>query len=135
MIFVSRLGRAALLLATAFAAGAPAVTAQESPCARANTDPVELQKTLTGTDKLPEVFRDDNYLALQDKSTWAVWTFTQPSNPAHPAVVCRRPVQEGDTITLDMVINCKGDGRACAQLDQDFRALNAKMAQEMNAKK
>jgi hypothetical protein len=50
-------------------------------------------------------------------------------------VVCRRPVRDGDSITLDMVINCKGEAKACAQLDTDFRKLNARMAQEMKGKK
>lgn len=109
----------------------PALSA-ESPCARANGDPVALLAELTEKDKLPEVFRDAAYVALQDKSTWAMWTFTLPGQRAHPAVVCRRPVQEGDVITLDMVVNCKGEPNACVGLSQEFKALNAIMAQEMN---
>lgn len=135
MMNVSRCGVAALVFATTVGFAAGGAWADTSPCARANTDPEKLQSELSGTDKLPEVFRDDKYVALQDKSTWAMWTFTLPTHPAHPAVVCRRPVREGDSITLDMVVNCNGTPKACAQLDQDFRALNARMAQEMKAKK
>lgn len=135
MMIVSRRALAALLLACTLGLGAGGALAEPSPCERANTDPVELQTILTETDKLPETFRDDNYVAFQDKSTWSMWTFTLPSHAAHPAVVCRRPVREGDTITLDMVINCKGAEKACAQLDTDFRALNARMALEMKNEK
>lgn len=135
MMNVSRRGVVALVFAVAVGISAGKALADDSPCARANTDPGTLQSELTSTGKLPEVFRDDQYVALQDKSTWAMWTFTLPSHPAHPAVVCRRPVREGESITLDMVVNCKGESKACAQLDQDFRALNARMAQEMKAKK
>lgn len=110
----------------------PRAVASESPCARANGDPVALLAELTGKDKLPEVFRDAAYVALQDKSTWAMWTFTLPGHRAHPAVVCRRPVQEGDVITLDMVFTCNGEPNACVGLSQEFKALNAIMAQEMN---
>jgi hypothetical protein len=106
--------------------------ASESPCARASGDPVALLSELTEKDRLPEVFRDQAYVALQDKSTWAMWTFTLPGHRAHPAVVCRRPVQEGDVITLDMVITCNGEPDACVGLSQEFKALNAIMAQEMN---
>lgn len=134
-MFVSRNSLAALLLLTGLGVSTGAAAAEPSSCERANSDPVELQTAIAERDKLPEVFRDDNYVAFQDKETWAMWTFTLPTHPAHPAVVCRRPVREGDSITLDMVINCQGDEKSCAQLDQDFRALNAKMAREMNAKK
>lgn len=123
----------ALVAALAFAAlAASPAPAADSPCARANGDPVALLAELTEKDKLPEVFRDAAYVALQDKSTWAMWTFTLPGQRAHPAVVCRRPVQEGDVITLDMVITCKGEPNACVGLSQEFKALNAIMAQEMN---
>lgn len=124
---------AAIVAALALAAlAAPPARSADSPCARANGDPVALLAELTEKDKLPEVFRDAAYVALQDKSTWAMWTFTLPGQRAHPAVVCRRPVQEGDVITLDMVVNCKGEANACVLLSQEFKALNAIMAQEMS---
>lgn len=126
---------AALLLASGLGIGAGSAIAEPSLCERANADPGKLQSELTDSDKLPEVFRDNDYVALQDKATWAMWTFTLPTHPAHPAVVCRRPVTEGDTITLDMVINCQGEVNACRQLDLDFRALNARMADEMKKQK
>ena len=125
-----------LAAAVVLAAGICSAAAQGSPCARANeADPVELLGELTEQDKLPEVFRDPAYVALQDKATWAMWTFTREGQPAHPAVVCRRPVQEGDVITLEMVVTCKGGESACVQLTQEFRALNAIMAMEMNKPK
>jgi|SRR5690606_41230642 len=133
---VTRSALAVLLFAIGLGAHAGTGMAEPSLCERANSAaPGKLQSELAEGEKLPEVFRDDKYVAFQDKETWAMWTFTLPTHPAHPAVVCRRPVQEGETITLDMVINCQGETTACNQLDVDFRALNARMAAEMNKKK
>lgn len=112
------------------------LAADDTPCARAsNAEPAQLLAELTEKDKLPEVFRDAAYVALQDKTTWTMWTFTREGQPSHPAVVCRRPVREGDVITLEMVITCKGEEKACFVLSQEFKALNAIMAQEMNKPK
>lgn len=102
-------------------------SAAPSDCTQASGDPTALFKQLTEVDKLPEVHRDASYIALQDKETWAMWTFTREGLPAHPAVVCRRPVKNGDQITLEMVFGCKGEEKACAQLEQDFKELNARM--------
>lgn len=41
--------------------------------------------------KAEETFRDSQYLAYRDAAD-ITWTFTQPANSAHPAVVCRRIV-------------------------------------------
>ena len=102
-------------------------SAAPSDCTLASGDPTALFKQLTEVDKLPEVHRDASYIALQDKETWAMWTFTRDGMPAHPAVVCRRPVKNGEQITLEMVFGCKGEEKACAQLEQDFKELNARM--------
>ncbi len=114
------------VLALSVSATLPA-SAAPSDCALASGDPTALFKQLTEVDKLPEVHRDASYIALQDKETWAMWTFTREGMPAHPAVVCRRPVKNGEQITLEMVFGCKGEEKACAQLEQDFKELNARM--------
>ncbi|MEO1281147.1 MAG: hypothetical protein AAFV69_05365 [Pseudomonadota bacterium] len=113
----------------------PVATASEgkvSPCAEASKmAPDALYKVLTDERKLPEVHKDASYIALQDKATFAMWTFTQESQAAHPAVVCRVPLKEGDTITLDMVVNCAGPEKACSQLEFDFKELNRRMQLEV----
>lgn len=105
------------------------------PCSRAADDPVALFKELTDVAKLTEVHRDASYIALQDKKTWAMWTFTREGQAAHPAVVCRRPVVNNKEITLEMVVGCKGEEKACAVLKQEFSELNARMQLEVNGKK
>lgn len=118
------------ILAAAMAFSAiPLLPASAAPsdCSLASGDPTALFKQLTEVDKLPEVHRDASYVALQDKESWAMWTFTREGMPAHPAVVCRRPVKNGEQITLEMVFGCKGEEKACAQLEQDFKELNARM--------
>ncbi|MDX2289689.1 MAG: hypothetical protein NW217_12810 [Hyphomicrobiaceae bacterium] len=118
--------------------GTPATTlaaAEPTVCGRAaNADPAVLLPALRDGDKLPEVFRDKSYVALQDKATWAMWTFTVDGNPAHPAVICRIPLRQGAEITLDMVITCKGEQTACAKMEQEFKALNAMMEAEIRGK-
>jgi len=105
-----------------------------SVCERANGDAGKLLEQLRDVEKLPEVHRDASYIAFQDKKTWAMWTFTREGLPAHPAVVCRRPVQDGQDITLEMVIGCAGEDKACTQLRQDFGELNARMQLEIENK-
>ncbi|MEO1205759.1 MAG: hypothetical protein AAFV45_05450 [Pseudomonadota bacterium] len=110
-------------------------TSSSSACAEASSmTPSELFKLLKDERKLEQVHKDASYIALQDKATFAMWTFTQDSQAAHPAVVCRVPLKEGDTITLDMVVNCEGPKKACDQLEYDFKELNRRMQMEVEKK-
>jgi hypothetical protein len=38
----------------------------------------------------------------QSQAKDTIWTFTVPGHPAHPSVVCRRPVQDGAQLRLQM---------------------------------
>lgn len=101
-------------------------------CGRDWAKPEDLLKQLAEVEKLPVVHRDQYYVAYQDPKTTTMWTFTLPGIPAHPAVVCRQPVKDGDMMKLHMDVNCNGDERACDALVQDFRRLNSQMAKAMN---
>ncbi|MEM1371228.1 MAG: hypothetical protein AAGG72_03250 [Pseudomonadota bacterium] len=105
----------------------------DNPCTETETaSPTALLNRLRDEQKLEEVHRDASYVALQDGKTFAVWTFTQADQPAHPAVVCRVPVRDGENITVKMVINCDGPKKACEQMEADFKALNQQMQLQVN---
>ncbi len=103
-------------------------------CGHKWAKPDVLEKEFEADKNYKEIHRDKYYRAFQNEADSTVWTFTLPGIPAHPAVVCRRPVKEGDFVKLEMDVNCLGDPRACDSLVQDFRRLNAEMAKTMNEK-
>jgi hypothetical protein len=76
--------------------------------------------------KALETFRDSQYLALRD-AAGINWTFTQPANPAHPAVVCRRIVGPEGKLELETNADCRSSQQACDAMMADFAKLNAAM--------
>jgi hypothetical protein len=111
------------------ALAAMAITAaadEPALCGSPGGAPVEVQARVVAA-QTPEVFRDKEFVAYQEKDTFTMWTFTLPGHPAHPTVVCRRPVRSGETITLQMDIACKAAEKPCADLSQQFKELNAQM--------
>ena len=128
---MSRIGRftpasGALLLVLASDAAAA-----KNLCDRAEEAPQALFERLTKSEQLPESFRDNNYVAVNDRATGTVWTFTVAGHPAHPSVVCRRPVPEGSGLTLEMNIQCNAPEAACQKLLRDFQDLNQRMIEAM----
>ncbi|MEQ1694651.1 MAG: hypothetical protein ABL901_02320 [Hyphomicrobiaceae bacterium] len=104
----------------------PAVAADF--CGRTTGEPDVLQGEISKSAGVKEIFRGPEYVAYQDEASQAVFSFTEAAQgKAHPAAVCRRPVKDGDSITLQMVIICKGDSEACQRLEGDFKLLNARM--------
>ena len=122
------------LVVTAVMGLIPAQAAAEGLklCDRPWASPADMFEKLSKTEKLPEVHRDKYYVAYQDPKATTMWTFTLAGIPAHPAVVCRQPVKEGEMMRLHMDVNCDGDERACDELVKDFRRLNSEMAKAMN---
>ncbi len=122
----------AVICATALATPARAADL----CGRPGGRPTEVFDRLTKVEKLPELSRDNSYIALRDAPNLITWTFTVPGHPAHPSVVCRRIVQEsGGRLSLDTQIACDAPEAACLKLKRDFDALNARMLEEMNKPK
>ncbi len=114
-----------LLAVSTFSARADDATAF---CGRATGDPAAILADVSKAAGIKEIHRGPEYIAYQDEATQAVFTFTQEgAGPAHPAAVCRKPVKDGENLTLQMVIVCKGDGAACQRLESDFKQLNAQM--------
>jgi hypothetical protein len=116
--------------ASAIALSATAALGQEL-CGRPQEQPQALFDRLTKTEKLKEDFRDKSYVAVNDKAKNTVWTFTVAGHPAHPSVVCRRPVQDGAEMRLQMNVHCGASESECQKLVQAFQELNQRMIQEL----
>lgn len=104
-------------------------------CGRPTEPPSALFDRLTNAEKLKEDFRDKSYVAISDKAKDTVWTFTVPGHPAHPSVVCRRPVQDGADMRLQMNVQCNAAESECQKLVAAFQELNQRMIQEMRKQK
>ena len=100
-------------------------------CGRPTEQPQALFDRLTKTEKLKEDFRDKSYVAISDKGKDTIWTFTVPGHPAHPSVVCRRPVQDGAELRLQMDVRCNAAETECQKLVAAFQELNQRMLRDM----
>ena len=107
---------------------APAAAADIDFCGRSTGEPAALQEAISKAAGIKEIHRGPEYIAYQEDGTEAVFTFSLPAQGgAHPAAICRRPVKDGDNLTLQMVIVCKGETWACQALESDFKLLNAQI--------
>jgi len=100
-------------------------------CGRPQEAAEALFERLSKVEKLPEIHRDKAYVALHDKARDTTWTFTVAGHPAHPSAVCRRPVQEGDRLRLDMNVSCGAAEAECEKLVNAFQELNQRMLREL----
>lgn len=106
----------------------PAFAAPADFCGRPSGEPAALEAEISKSPGVKEIFRGPEFVAYQDEASQAVYTFTQAAQGgAHPAAVCRKPVRDGDNLTLQMVIICQGGSDECQRLESDFKLLNAKM--------
>jgi hypothetical protein len=97
-------------------------------CGRATGEPAAIQAAIVADKAFKEIHRGPEYIAYQDSTSQAVFTFSQGAQgPAHPAAICRKPVKDGDSMVLQMVIVCKGESAGCQRLESDFKLLNAQM--------
>ncbi|WP_353640962.1 hypothetical protein [Mesorhizobium sp. WSM2239] len=104
-------------------------------CGRPGGSPTELFERVTKAEKLPEITRDRLFVAFQDRANSIVWTFTLATHPAHPTAVCRRPVQDGKAIQLQMNVACSAKEQTCRALLREFEALNARMIEDFKRKR
>ena len=101
-------------------------------CGTETGAPDVLKQKIQAMAGIKEIHRDRDFVAFQDPASSTVYTFSEPANAAHPAAVCRRPVQKGDVLEIEMAIVCKGAEAKCTTLEADFKLLNAKMQADVN---
>ncbi|HWE16091.1 MAG TPA: hypothetical protein VG758_02755 [Hyphomicrobiaceae bacterium] len=117
--------------ALAGALAGTAALAADDLCGRPREEPEALLQRLTKTEKLEESFRDKAYVAFNDAVKGTLWTFTVAGHPAHPSVICRRPVEEGGKIKLEMGAQCNASEAECERLMRGFEELNQQMLKEL----
>jgi hypothetical protein len=123
--------RRIVLLAVGLPVLSAGPAAAQDLCGRPPEEPQALFDRLTKAEKLSEAFRDASYVAVSDKSKDTIWTFTVAGHPAHPSVVCRRPVQDDGKLRLQMDVRCNADEAECEKLVNAFQELNQRMLQDM----
>lgn len=72
---------------------------------------------------------------VDDKPNHAIWSFTPPGHPAHPAAVKRVIAQDANgNVSIVMTGLCQAEKAACDKLMADFQALNDRIRQTMQAR-
>jgi hypothetical protein len=122
------------LAPTPMPAAGPTVAAATEFCGDAIGKAAELIERYSSRPGLKEVYKSDQYVAYSDddKNSSVMYTFTAKGHPAYPAAVCRKPVQEGQSLTIKMTVVCDGEAEACNKLRNDFNVMTAKMQAQVD---
>ncbi len=64
---------------------------------------------------------------VNDPVEKALWSFTPPNHPAHPAVVKRATVERDGQVFINMRALCQAEKAACDKLIVEFQELNEKI--------
>ena len=120
----------ALCAAIVAATGFEAATAGEacSPVAAAEIQRQwEYHRSLKGARELVS----DRYQCMQIESTAAMVCRTIPGQPAHPSIVVRTIVQDGQGVSLKMESATAASCEAFSGMMKEFEALNQKVREEI----
>lgn len=74
---------------------------------------------------------EGGWTIADDKPNRALWSFTQPGNPAHPAVVRRTVVIENGQPSITMSALCQARQAACDAMMEEFRQKNKALQQSL----
>ncbi|WP_426196788.1 DUF4019 domain-containing protein [Massilia sp. DWR3-1-1] len=78
--------------------------------------------------------RQGGWMIVDDKPANAIWSFTPPGHPAHPAVVKRTIVSKDGMVGIEMTALCQAAKGPCDALMEEFKGLNEQMRQAMRGK-
>ena len=114
----------------------PTVEAAQQFCGDPTGKAEELITRYSTQQGLKETYKSVDYVAYSDddKNPTVIYTFTTKGHAAHPAIVCRKQVKEGENLVLKMEIVCEGGKEACDKLRNDFNVINAQMQTEVDNK-
>jgi hypothetical protein len=83
-----------------------------------------------------QVREENGWTIVADResdSMQALWSFTGPDHPAHPAVVKRIVAQRDGKVSLEMKVLCQARKEPCDQLVREFQALNERVRQQLTS--
>jgi hypothetical protein len=114
----------------------PTVAAAQQFCGEPSGKAEELIARYTTQKGLKETYKSVDYIAYSDdeKNPTVMYTFTTKGHAAHPSIVCRRQVKEGDFIAVKMEVVCDGGEEACKKLRNDFNVINAQTQTDIENK-
>ena len=90
---------------------------------------LEALRTKPGVD----VSMRDGWTIVSDPNERTVWSFTPASHPAYPAVVKRMVVTTPDAIGIRTSVLCGASPDACTHLVDEFKKLNERMREALEA--
>jgi hypothetical protein len=108
----------------------PATSSAAELCGKTVADVPALIAALSAP-RDDRVSEDPAYIAVQDKVELTLWTVTKQGNPAHPAVVCRKPFEKDGAVLINMQATCGGPKEACDKMMAQFTALNEQMKNDI----
>lgn len=121
--------RTAILFATLMAVAIPA-WAEPKPIPESRDPGMEydsVAEALKGVSATPgiEWKIENGWPIAMDREGLAVWSFSPPGYPAHPAVVKRYVIPVGDNRSIvSMAIQCEASKSACDDLYRTFAKMN-----------
>jgi hypothetical protein len=117
------------------AAGPTVVNAQQF-CGDPSGKAEELIARYTTQKGLKETYKSVDYIAYSDdeKNPTVMYTFTVKGQAAHPSIVCRKQVKEGEFLVVKMQVVCDSTTEACDKLRNDFNVINAQAQTEVENK-
>ena len=78
-----------------------------------------------------EVSNQSGFTVITEPATYTLWTFTPAGHPAHPTVVRRQMVREGDDVFSHMQVKCEAAKPACDKLVAEFKALDEQIRERL----
>ena len=121
---------------TPMPAAGPTVVAAQQFCGDPSGKAEELIARYTTQKGLKETYKSVDYVAYSDdeKNPTVIYTFTTKGHAAHPSIVCRKQVKEGEFLVVKMEVVCDSTKEACDKLRNDFNVINAQAQTEVENK-
>jgi hypothetical protein len=69
----------------------------------------------------------------KDNGKYILWSFTPEDHPVHPSAVRREVVRKDGEVFITMGVLCHSSRFDCDQLVEQFRQINARMKQRLEA--
>jgi hypothetical protein len=114
----------------------PTVAAAQQFCGDPAGKAEELITRYTTQKGLKETYKSIDYVAYSDdeKNPTVMYTFTTKGHAAHPSIVCRKQVKDGEFLVMKMEVVCDSTKEACDKLRNDFNVVNAQVQTEVENK-